>query len=155
MQPILLLAIAGVAIAATSVGFLSNEINMSGMVQQFGVGEETIDTPVSNAYIDFVIDRTSFASNGKTKYKNIVSDCVVQVDKRLATDSTIFCKLTDEFGQVIAEGKKKLTSPLQTEVPTNVEVTQLAYMMSNDVKNVHDVLLVVQGPSALAPIPQP
>ena len=56
MQPILLLVIAGVGVAAFGTGFMGNVIDLS-MVQDFGVGEATIQSQVQTAYIDFKIEK--------------------------------------------------------------------------------------------------
>ena len=155
MQPILVLAIAGVAVAALGSGFLTNTINLTDMVQQFGVGEATIQSPATAAYIDFEIDRTTYTKDGKTVTRNVIDACVIQANSQLAKGSIIICKLTDANNNVVAEGKKLLTTTLATKVPTKVPITDFASgtPMDSDVTNVHDVILVIQGPSALAPVP--
>ena len=151
MQPILILAVAGIAVAALGSGFLTNTINLDNMVQQFGVGEATITSPATQAYIDFDIDRTTYTKNGETVTRNVIDKCVIQANSGLAKGSIIICKLTDENSNVVAEGKKTLLTYLKTKVPTRVMITDFASgtPMDSDVTNVHDVILVIQGPTAL------
>ena len=155
MQPLIGLAIVGVAVGALGVGFLDNDIDLTDMVQQFGVGEATIETPATSAYIDFWIVRSSFPVGQTEKTRNIIEDCIVQASAKLLKDSTIICKLTDIDSNVVAEGSKKLTTFLATKVPTKVPVTM--YVNGNaldaDVTNIHDVQLVIIGPSALVTVP--
>jgi len=154
MQPLIGLSIVGVAVAALGVGFLDNEIDLTDMVQQFGVGQATIQTPATSAYIDFWIVRSTFTINDVEKTRNIIEHCVIQASARLPVDTTIICKLTDINGNVVAEGKKKLTTHLPTRVPTEVAVTQFVNnQLDTDVTNIHDVQLVIIGPSALVPGP--
>lgn len=155
MQPILVLAIAGVAVAAMGSGFLTNTINLDNMVQQFGVGEQTIDAPATQAYIDFDIDRTTYTKDGKTITRNVIDACVVQANSALEKGSIIICKLTDANNNVVAEGSKTLITYLKTKVPTRVMIDDFASNTpsDSDVTNVHDVILVIQGPSELVTIP--
>ena len=148
MQPILLLVIAGVGVAALSTGFLGNVINLS-MVQDFGVGETNIESQIDNAYIDFVIDRTTFTINTNDKLtRNVIDQCEISADRTISKDSTIICKLTDANNNVVAEGRKVLSTQLPANTGTVVDINMLVdpNAPSNDVTNIHDVILVVQGP---------
>ena len=157
MQPILVLAIAGVAVGALGVGFLDNGINLTNMVQQFGVGESTIGTPITQAYIDFVIDRTTWTVDDPerethiTIMRNVVSACIIQGNHTILKDSKIFCKLTDLMSNVVAEGSRILTTHLHAFAPTHITIDEFASGKPSDidVTNIHDVILVVQGPSQL------
>ena len=160
MQPILVLAIAGIAVAALGSGFLGNVINLEDMVQQFGVGEATIETPLTQAYIDFQIDKINgqvLPPGGGEQiqvFKNVITFCIVQSGSQLASGSTIICKLTDENDNVVIEGKKVLSTTLATKVPTKVPIVFTGSgTPTNLVSNIHDLILVVQGPSALVTVP--
>ncbi len=74
MQPIIVLALVGVAAAATGMGFLNTNIMLT--VQNFGVGEATLETPISDANIDLSVGRmvTSDAS-GRTIFMNVIDAC--------------------------------------------------------------------------------
>jgi len=113
MQPILIIALIGVAAAATSVGFLNTNIMLN--VQNFGVGEETLETPISDANIDFSIGRmVTQDDSGRTIFMNIIDACSFHYPEEntsvypgLAFGSTkVICKLTDENGNVVAEGTR-------------------------------------------------
>jgi len=154
VQPIVLLAIVGVAIGGLGFGFLNNEINLTDMVQQFGVGEATIDSPVSAAYIDFVIEKTvgqvDAGGLNVMVFKNIISECLVQADKQLVPQTKVICKLTDINSNVVIEGMKTIGATLQTRAIITVPIVFTGQgSPSNLVNNIHDVQLVIIGPSAL------
>ncbi len=158
MQPIVYLAIVGVAVAGLGFGFLDNEINLTDMVQQFGVGEATIESPVSAAYIDFEIEKTRGVINvggaNVKVFKNIISECLIQVDKQLVPDTKVICKLTDINSNVVIEGMKTIVNTVQTKTPITVPIVFTGSgTPSNLVNNIHDVQLVVIGPSALVTVP--
>lgn len=139
MQPILLLAIVGIAGGAMSVGFLGNTIDLT--VQQLGVGEATLETPIEDARIDFVIARAS----NSAEMHNVISECDITPGQDIAAMSHIFCKLTDENGNVVAEGATWNDTVLDSHQPFSVVINPSDFP-ANKVQNIHDVLLVVQGP---------
>ena len=55
MKQLLLFAIIGTGIVGMSVGFASNTIALN--VQQLGVGEEFITSPISAANVDFELEK--------------------------------------------------------------------------------------------------
>ena len=143
MQPLILLAIVGVAAVALGMGSLTNVINLT--VQDFGVGEETIKTPATNADVDFNIGQV----NTQGVLFNVVDECTIKASATLGTGSIVFCKLTDANSNIAAEGHKTLGSTVATGVPITVPITNLAnpnVPFSNNVKNIHDVMVVIQGP---------
>jgi len=143
MQPLILLAIVGVAAVALSAGSLTNVINLT--VQDFGVGEETIETPVSNANVDFNIGQTT--TNGFLY--NLVDICYITADKDLSVGSTVFCKLTNAASQIVAEGNTVLVTQVASGTPITIDIDNLVNPnppFSNNVKNVHDVMVVIQAP---------
>ena len=153
MQPLIALAIVGVAVGALGVGFLDNDIDMTGMVQQFGVGTETIQTPASQAYIDFDIVRSTFSVGDIDKTRNIIEACIVQANAKLVANTVVICKLTDINSNVVAEGQVTINPSIATHALITVPIT--AFVNGNaldiDVTNIHDVQLVIIGPSALVP----
>ncbi len=150
MQPILVIALIGVAAAATSVGFLNTNIMLT--VQNFGVGEETLETPISDANIDFSIGRmvTSDAA-GRTIFMNIIDACSFHYPEEntavypgLAFGSTkVICKLTDKNGNVVAEGTR--VGMIDASQTVHIAITDLAYDGANKVNNIHDVTIVALG----------
>lgn len=104
MQPVLMLVVLVVAAAAMGVGFLSNTINLT--VQQLGVGEENLESPISAATFDFLIDRVSdIDEDGDPILVNVIKACSFHSPDPILESSQLFCKLTDINGNVIAEGK--------------------------------------------------
>ena len=142
MQPIILLAIVGIAGGAMGVGFLGNDIALD--VQLLGVGETDLASPIDDAKIDFTIMRASGNVNGVTETHNVIAKCHISSGQEIAKDSNVFCKLTDIDGNVVAEGQTKLTTVLNagSTMWINVDPT---HFPANRVQNIHDVVLVVQG----------
>jgi len=148
MQPLILVAIAAVAVVSMSTGFLTNGIDL--WVQQFGVEEEDITSPVSHAQIDFNIVKVG--PDGQGFFQNNIEDCIVTLATTVGqltdmngvsvlTQSKIQCKLTDSRNNIIGEGVTVATVFLGG-VPINIEITQGDPV---DVQDVHDVKLVVQA----------
>jgi len=150
MQPILVIALIGVAAAATSVGFLNTNIMLT--VQNFGVGEETLETPISDANIDFSIGRmvTSDAA-GRTIFMNIIDACSFHYPEENTAvypglafgSSKVICKLTDMNGNVVAEGTR--VGMIAASQTVQIAITDLAYDGANKVMNIHDVTVVALG----------
>src|SRR3972149_2492848 len=123
MQPILMLAIAGVAAIALGPGFLNNDIEL--WIQDFGVGAGDIELAADHAIIDFNIvqvpDEVDEAGH-PINYKNIIDYCLVTLNANVGTttntqkQSEITCKITGKeldalgnwvpSGKVITEGKR-------------------------------------------------
>ena len=158
MQPILILAIAAVAVAATSVGFLGGNIDVT--VQDLGVGSATIESPISSAFIDLEV--SVFPALGVDPntgavisiFKNVVSACSFHSNEDIpGQDIIIICKLTDWNHQVIAEGSIVLPNGYTGSTRHIIPICQdhegddacLAFEASNLVTNVDDVTIVVIG----------
>ena len=154
MQPIIFLAVVAVAAGAISVGFLGNTFDLS-MVQLIGVGETDLETPVDKVNVDFMLGRaTGFSPEVNTVItRNVIAYCIIQnfdpasgsmgMAIPFETGSRVICKLTDEFMNVVAEGfiiteagDKKVT----------VHISQISFPLANDVTNIHDLQVVIQGP---------
>jgi len=121
MQPILMLAIAGVAAIALGTGFLNNDIDL--WIQDFGVGAGNIELPADHAIIDFNIVQQEIANSNPVRYENVIDKCVVTLNAAVGSDanedklSEVTCKVTGKIedlnnpgqwipsGQVITEGK--------------------------------------------------
>ena len=140
MQPILVLAVVGVAAAALGTGFLNNDIEL--WVQQFGVGDEFITSPTDHAQVDFNIAQRN---NGDGTFDNIIDLCYVTPDDLIGTpdveikDSEIWCKLTNINGDIIAEGVTTddfFPAFQAVEVDTEPDVL---------IQDVHDVIVVIHA----------
>ena len=107
MQPILILAIVAVAAIGLGTGFLNNDFVV--MVQQFGIGQGNIDTPIDKATVDFTIEAKGPDANGF--FKNVITECKVTLDEDNGfgdpqsdvKPSELWCKLTDMNHNIIAE----------------------------------------------------
>ena len=148
VQPILVIALIGVAAAATSVGFLNTNIMLN--VQNFGVGEATLETPISDANVDLSVSRVNDVDlAGRTIFKNIVSACSFHYPANTAfpglnSDTVkVICKLTDKNGNVVAEGE--IPGPIAASDTVSIPITDLAYDGANSVKTVEDIIIVVLG----------
>jgi len=150
MQPIIVLAIVGVAAVAMGTGFLGNPIDLS-MVQLIGVGETDLKSPITKANIDFVIARDSDVDNGMTKFRNVIAACIVEPNSgHIEKGSTVFCKLTDANDNVIAEGITQLSKDVWANMEGStfrVPIGTTSFVFANDVTEVHDIILVILGPS--------
>lgn len=133
MQPILVFATIGAALAM-SIGYLGTNVDMT-MVQEFGVGETDIQSPVDNVSVAAVVSRLG-ATPG---FKDFIIACVFESPEPIEAGSFIICKLLSESGSVIGEGK---VGP--TAVPANQRVT--IPLTALQINNVHDLILIVQGP---------
>jgi len=144
MKPIVLIAIMGVAAGALGMGALGNTINLN--VQQLGVGETNLVSPIDNAKIAFAIEKVP-VSQGATTFKNIIRYCVITNtdDVAIPSGSKIFCKLTDLAGNVAAEGAKILVTNLPAGESIQIPIDDDDIMFAK-VQNIHDVILVVQAP---------
>ena len=134
-----------IAVTGLGAGFLGNTITLD--VQQIGVGETDLESQIDDATIKFNID--GFKGN-QGFIKNVISDCFVQSPQEIVQDSTIFCKLTDESGNVVAEGSKVLGADLPPNTPTVIPIDD-PQKIESQVTNIQDVILVVQGPSVTQP----
>lgn len=143
MKPIILLGIVALAAIGLGMGSLTNVIELT--VQQFGVGDRTIDSPVDSANVKFDIQKV-LADGGF--FKNYIKNCYVSSPEQIPADSRIFCKLTGSTGDVIAEGNILLLNTLKTNTPITVPIDD-PNVINSQVQNVHDVLIVIQGPSKL------
>ena len=141
MKPIIAIVVIAIAVTGIGVGSLGNTISLS--VQNIGVGDEDIESPISHANIDFVIDKVK---GNQDNFKNIIADCIIQPDKEIAALSTVYCKLTDKDGFVAAEGVTVLQTHLNAGSILTIEIDDPNFVHSQ-VQNIHDVILVVQSPA--------
>ena len=142
MKPIIVLAVMAIAVTGLGVGFLGNVITLD--VQSLGVGELTLTSDIDNADIKFNISRVDGNQNN---IKNVIADCIVSSSQNIPAMSRVFCKLTDENGNVVAEGVTVIQTHLSPGSTLAVPISDNLKILSQ-VQNIHDVILVVQGPSA-------
>src|SRR3990172_5872588 len=144
MQPIIMLALVGVAAMAMSMRFLTNTFVLN--VQTLGVAEEDLISPIKTANVDLELTRLVAGPDGdstRTHYHNVIHQCSFHTFTTLGTCSTIICKLTDLDDDVIAEGKVVLARTLTGSSDYMfIPIDNLAYPNANDVQKVHDVKIV-------------
>ena len=161
MQQLLLFAIIGIGIVGMSVGFAQNAILLN--VQQLGVGENFITSPISAADVDFELGKVqrsvdAIPNNADDYFVNLITGCSFRTAEEIKGPATVICKLTDDrngkdkFGAVIAEGRVELPNGLAANTRTVIPIIQTAFQDANDVQLVHDVKIIVQGPDPTKPV---
>ena len=152
MQPIVWVVIVGIAAAALGTGFLGSTFSLN--LQQLGVGEEDLVSPITTASIDFTISKVfePVPTNTSPLFKNRIIKCSFHTPSDLEQGTTIICKLINADNDVIAEGKVILTTSGYTgSTPGfNIPIEQIAFEAANSLQEVLDVKIVV-----LAPKPAP
>jgi len=179
MQPIIILGAAVVGVALLGSGFLGEPWNNIELwVQELGWGERNLESPISHAYIDLELKK-EINNNGTPEdrsddyFNNVIKACSFHSDDSLdALDSKlglspalIICKLTNEEGLAIAEGKQILNGvqPNEEENPDDcdqrdevqngykgsstirIDICQTAFDFSNEVQEVHDIKIIVEN----------
>ena len=147
MQPLLLIGLVGVAAAALGTGFLM-QTNIMLTVQEFGFGQETLRTPISDANVDLSIEALpDFDIAGNPIFKNVIDACSFHYPFNAAYTgldhplSEVICKLTDINGNVIAEGTRT-GSITASQSGISIAITELAFDKSHKIENIHDVTIV-------------
>jgi len=142
VKPILFIAIVGAA-AAMSIGYLGNGIILD--AQELGVGETYIESPVATIAVTAVLERT-FNPILSTDFKDLIVECIFRSTDEVEKDSTITCKLLDISGSITAEGQKIVDPTLPPLTPFTIPIDYFEFTNANNINNVHDIVLVVQGP---------
>ena len=128
-----------------SMGFLAPGFTLN--VQQLGAQETFLESPINTASIDFTISKIEGVNlAGDTVFKNRIVRCSFHSPTTLEAGSVIICKLTDENGDIVAEGRLDLTSQYVGTSTTFIPIQQVAFENANDVQNIEDVKIIVLGP---------
>ena len=122
MQPIILLGVAVAAVALVSTGFLAEPWNQFDLwVQQLGWGEDMLNSPISHATVDLevkkIVNDNDTPNNFADDYfDNVIQSCsfhsgdsIPAAQGAVISEGVIICKMLDDRGFAIAEGK--LTIP--------------------------------------------
>ena len=151
MQPLIMLSIIGVAGIGLSMGFLAPGFTLN--VQQLGAQETLLESPVKTVSIDFEINKVETEVPGPgthTAFLNVIDACSFHTFQDLTEGSVIICKLTDENGDIVAEGRLDVNSHYVGSTTTFIKIIQFAFDGSNDIQNIEDVKIIVLGPSPSA-----
>ena len=182
MQPIIIIGAAVVGFALLGTGFLGkpwNDIDL--WVQELGWGERNLEAPISHAYIDLELKKVrqngpdGVPDTSDDWFANLISACSFHSDQDILgvkdpnlglADALIICKLTNDEGLAIAEGRvtldgvdRNLPNTPQSECPQradgisnyfgsdkiNIDMCQFAFKNSNEVQEIHDVKIIVEG----------
>jgi len=145
MNILVLLLVVGGSLAV-GMASLDNEIALN--AQELGVGEKTIDSEIDASLI-LVIERTGPDFN--VNYKDVIVSCKFTNEgpNTILVGSTIYCKLLDQAGNVIAEGSVVVTDVDGLEVGEQIEIpiNDVNFTNANNIENIDEILFVVQGPS--------
>ncbi len=179
MQPIIILGAAVVGVALLGTGFLGEPWNNIELwVQELGWGERNLESPISHAYIDLELKK-EINDNGTPEdksddyFNNVIKACSFHSDDSLdeldpklgLSPALIICKLTNEEGLAIAEGRQILNG-VQPDSKTNpddcdqrdevlngyigsttirIDMCQFAFDFSHEVQEVHDIKIIVEN----------
>jgi len=179
MQPIIILGAAVVGVALLGTGFLGEPWNNIELwVQELGWGERNLEAPISHAYIDLELKKEindgpdGERGTNDDYFNNIIRACsfhsddsLDEVDAELGiAPALIICKLTNEEGLAIAEGRVILNGVqpnpedpdacIQRDTVLNgyegsttirIDICQTAFDFSNEVQEVHDIKIIVEN----------
>jgi hypothetical protein len=128
------------------VGYLANDVEV--WIQQVGIGEGDIESPVTDTDLIIQIVRTGTPPNH--------NDHIVQCDFTsnalpLLEGTTLFCKLYNgediPSSFVIAEGSIVLSSDYPAGTTIEIPITSpFSFSDANNVKYVRNVAVLVQNP---------
>ena len=150
MQPIIWIAIVGIAAAGLTTGFL-NTNTFTLIAQDLASQEVTLLSPVDTVRVDFEIVKdeqfigTDMNGNPHTVYVNKIDKCSFHSPTSLGATVQIICKLTDMQGDIIAEGNIVLDRTYTNSLKTFIPITMEAFPNAADVQNINDVKIIILG----------
>jgi len=155
MKPIILLGIVAIGAIALGTGFLAPIIpNVT--LQNLGVGDKDLETPINNAGVDLDIQAVLVDDgNGGALYKNKFFSCSFHSgDSPLSGPlDAVICKLTNSEGLAVGEGRINFCDDLNIcpqgpYIPSKqyiIAPLSEAYPGALNLDNVNDVKIVVLG----------
>ena len=138
MKSLLLIAIFA-AIGVLGVGYLNNDINL--WIQEFGVGEGIIQSPVIETELSILI-----TPDGPDDF---ITACeFTSIDTDLIAGTKIYCKLYDgpdiKTAGIIATGFIKLDPLVPMNTIISIPINEFSFEGSNNVDFVQNVLIEIQ-----------
>ena len=131
------------AVGVLSVGYLNNDISL--WLQEFGVGEGIIMSPVEATELSLQIDEVD-TPDGPA---DLITACeFTSIDTDLLPGTKIYCKLLDfsdiKTASIIATGFIELENfvPMNTLIP--ITINEFSFIGSNNVDFVQNVLIEIQ-----------
>ena len=151
MQPIIIIAIVGVAAVTLSTGALMPQIGWFNL-QGVSVNERDFSAPLSHVNVDIDVTKisrliTDASGNRHTAFFNLISECSFHTPDPggLGPGSTVICKLTDFQQNVVAEGRADFLNGLSKSERTVINIDQTAFDLANEIQNINDIKLIVLG----------
>ena len=141
------------AVSLLGVGYLGNDVEL--WIQQFGVGEDNIESPVTDAGLTIILDRINgYTLDGFTaipSHKDLITLCeFTSQTEPLLAGTKLYCKLLDgmdiETSFIIATGFIELTEDVAAGVPIPIPIDMFSFENSHDADNVLNVIIEVIAP---------
>ena len=144
MNILVLVAIFGF-VALLGVGYLGNDVNL--WIQQFGVGEGDIESPVTNTALTLQITRVN-TPNG---FDDFITQCnFVSLDVDLLPGTKLYCKLFDgtdiQTSFILASGFVELTDTVLAGNIIPIPITTFLFPQSNNVDFIQNTIVEIQNP---------
>ena len=152
MQPIVWLAIIGVAATGLGMGFLAPGFDLS--LQGLAAQEEMLLSPVSSANVDLVVQKVEglLTPGNKVIFKNQITACSFHSPENIGTGGVIICKLLDSAMDIVAEGRLNLAGAGYSGSDiTFIDINQVGTDNANDVQNIEKVKIVILGEDPTQP----
>ena len=131
-------------------GFLGEPVNKINLwVQTLGFGEGNLESPVTNAAVDLLLDVVP-SENPQAPPVTIVTACAFHSTDSInlgtgKSDGKIICKLLNKDGNAIAEGDIPFTSYTANDILT-IPINQPIFIGATNFENVFDAMVIIQGP---------
>ena len=151
LQLIVVLVLAVIIAGITGTGFLADPMNKINLwVQEIGFGEGNLESPVTNASVDLLLDVVP-SENPQAPPVTIVTACAFHSTDSInlgtgKSDGKLICKLLNKDGNAIAEGDVPFLSYDPTDPPIIIPINQPIFIGATNFENVFDAMVIIQGP---------
>ena len=150
LQLIIVLALLVIVGGLLGTGFLGEPVNNIDLwVQALGFGEGDIETPITAATVDLLLDAVP-SQDPQMPPVTIVSACAFHSDEDInlgtgKSDGKLICKLLNKDGNAIAEGDITFSQYTASDTLT-IPINQPIFIGATNFDNVFDAMVIVQGP---------
>ena len=152
LQLIVVLLLVGIIAGITGTGFLADPMNKIDLwVQEIGFGEGNLESPVTNAAVDLLLDVVP-SEDPEAPPVTIVTACAFHSTDSInlgtgKSDGKLICKLLNADGNAIAEGDVPFSSyDPATDPPIIIQINQPIFIGATNFDNVFDAMVIIQGP---------